>query len=95
MLFLYLHFWRVSLLAMLQYRLNLFIWMIFGVAYHTAGIGLLWGMLQRLGPSAGGVFPSCSFCTRCGPWDTGFMPPYSARWDRSRGMCGTEHLTAS
>ncbi|MGH2405874.1 MAG: ABC transporter permease [bacterium] len=61
MLGLYLHFWRLSLLTILQYRLNLLIWMIFGIAYHAAGVGLLWGMLLRFRSIGGWSFNELLF----------------------------------
>lgn len=58
---LYLRFWRISLLAMLQYRVNLIVWTVFGVAYHVAGVGLLWAMLLRFRAIGGWNFGDLLF----------------------------------
>jgi len=44
---LFVQFQRLNLRAIAQYRLNLVVWFVFGIAYNGASIGVLWAMLQR------------------------------------------------
>lgn len=55
------HFWRLNLLVMGQYPLNLTIWFAWGFMYHFASIGILWAMMQQFPTLAGWTFAEMFF----------------------------------
>ncbi len=58
---LYPRFFLLQFRMMGQYRLNAVIWLVFGLAWHGANIGVVWAMLQAFPVLNGWTFPEMLF----------------------------------
>jgi ABC-2 type transport system permease protein len=57
----YIQYWRVNFLTLLEYRANFIMWFGFTVMYHTTAISALWVTLQRFPSMNGWDFRQTAF----------------------------------
>ena len=57
----YLQYWRINVLTMLEYRANFLMWSVFTIVYHGAAVAALWIVLTRFPSMNGWTFRDMAF----------------------------------